>query len=313
MTAFIQALRILRSARLSLVLAPSALILGLGDQGMAEEPLVVPIWSTEIPGPGLKPGLKEKIVPPADVVERTTDISVPNLVVYKPVGATTSKAAIIVVPGGGFRYLTTDLEGSEACEWLAKRGVLACLLKHRCPTHEEAVPAAGPTVDAIESIRLVRSRATEWNIDPSAVGFLGFSAGGQVALRATLATSASPDSAGDLNARPDFVMLAYPWGLADPVTKTLRPEFELRAGLPPIFIAQAADDSASLPQGSLGLFASALNQKVPAELHIYATGGHGYGIRPSKAASTTDWTARAEDWLIARGLISPGGQPASAK
>jgi acetyl esterase/lipase len=312
MTAYLQATRLSRSGWLNISLATSLLLIGLCRGGMAYEPLVVPIWSAEIPGPGLTPGLEEKVVPPADVIQRTTDISIPKLVVYKPVGAP-SKAAVIVVPGGGFRYLTTDLEGSEACEWLAKRGVLACLLKHRCPTHEEAVPAAGPTVDAIEAIRLVRFRASEWNIEPAAVGFLGFSAGGQVALRATLATSASPDNAGDLAARPDFVMLAYPWGLADPATKTLRPEFELRAGLPPFFIAQAADDGASLPQGSLGLFASALNQKVPAELHVYATGGHGYGIRPSKAPSTTDWTKRAEDWLASRGLIVPPAEIGTGK
>lgn len=262
----------------------------------AAERQVVPLWTGEMPGPGVDAPDGETTIPlkpGAPVITRTTNIAHPSLVVFEGVADKRTEVGVIVLPGGGFRYLTTDLEGSEACEWLASQGITAFLLKHRAPTHEHPAPNAGPAIDTHQALKLVRQRAGEWKLDPQKIGLLGFSAGGQIAAVAT----------SDPKSRPNFLMLLYPWGLYQAKEGTLREDVRVDAQWPPTFLAQAADDGSSLPQGSLLLYTRLLEQKIPAELHIYEKGGHGFGIRPGKAACPTDWPHRAETWLQGRGLL----------
>ena len=249
-------------------------------------------------------GLPEAIQKPAGAIQRRSNVSKPRIVVYEAVEAKRTGAAMIVVPGGGFGILADEHEGSEACVWLSKQGVTGFLLLHRCPTNKHTEASEGPVQDTQRAVQLVREQAEKWKIDAKKVGVLGFSAGGQVTL---IAATNEPKFVGadelKTSHKPDFLVLAYPYRIYDDKKKVLRADIRIDAKTPPTFIAQAGDDTASLPQGSTLLFLDLLNNKVPAELHIYEKGGHGYGMR-SKPNTTgpTDWGHRAEDWLRLRGL-----------
>jgi acetyl esterase/lipase len=238
----------------------------------------------------------------ADGVSRRFNVSRPRLFVHRPEpGTKPGKAGVIVVPGGGFGRLADEHEGSEACKWLARHGVTAFQLAYRTPTNTHPEPSAGPVQDLQKSVMEVRKRAAEYGLDPSLIGVLGFSAGGQMAL--TAATN-EPKVAREPGAshRPDFLLAIYPYRIYDPESRGLRADIRLDSGLPPTFIAQMSDDASSLAQGSALLYLELLKRKIPAELHIYEKGGHGFGMRPRPGAvGPTDWSLRALDWLRLRG------------
>ena len=268
------------------------------------EPPEITLWPNGMPEPKVQTALPEAIQKPADAIQRRSNVSKPRLVVYEAVEARRTGAAMIVVPGGGFGILADEHEGSEACVWLSKQGITGFLLLHRCPTNKHTEASEGPVQDTQRAVQLVRQQAEKWKIDAKKVGVLGFSAGGQVTL---IAATNEPKFAGadelKTSHKPDFLVLAYPYRIYDDKKKSLRADIHINAKTPPTFIAQASDDTASLPQGSTLLFLDLLNNKVPAELHIYETGGHGYGMRPKpNATGPTDWGHRAEDWLRLRGL-----------
>jgi acetyl esterase/lipase len=266
-----------------------------------------PLWGDAVPEPRITVDAEETILPerpgPAPIT-RVTNIKSPYLVHYPVASDKVRGTAVVVVPGGGYRYLTRDLEGSEACEWLAAQGITAFLLMHRAPTHEHIEPNLAVAQDTQRAVQVVRTRAAEWNLKADRIGVLGFSAGGQAALKAATNAPLWKDAvaATEADIRPDFLLLVYPWGLYDAKTKALRPDLAISAKTPPTFIAQAGDDKASLPQGSALAYLKLLESGVPAELHIYETGGHGFGLRPSKSPSTTNWPLRADDWLRTRGF-----------
>ena len=226
-------------------------------------------------------------------------VSTPRLVVFdvprdapRPDGGK-PRSAVIVVPGGGFGILADEHEGSDMCRWFSERGIVAFLLLHRVPTNRHAEPNEGPVLDAQQAVKVVRGKAAELGVDPRKIALLGFSAGGQVA--AVAATKAPPE-------KPDCVLLVYPWRIVGDKNEGLRPDLVIDGSAPPMFIAQAANDPGSVPQGSLNLFAALLAAKVPAELHIYEAGGHGFGMqRRDNAPGTSDWPNRAVDWLRTRG------------
>jgi len=274
--------------------------------------LAIPAAAADLPELVLFPkGTPEPAVPadPPERVETATDgtarrfnVSRPRLFVYRPVaGVKSSKAGIIVVPGGGFSRLADGHEGSEACEWLARNGVTSFMLAHRTPTHTHPEPSTGPVQDVQKAVIEVRKRAAEFGLDPKLIGVLGFSAGGQVALTGATNEPKFERAAGDSH-RPDFLLTIYPYKIYDPTTKGLRADIHVDAGLPPTFIAQMGDDTGSLAQGSALLYLELLNRKIPAELHIYEKGGHGFGMRARPGATgPTDWSNRALDWLRLRG------------
>jgi acetyl esterase/lipase len=276
----------------------------IATSAFAAEPAEIVLWPAGHPEPRVLPDVPEKVELGKDGIARRYNVSNPRLFVY-PAGDNRSGAAAIVVPGGGFGVLADGHEGAEACEWLQKLGVTAFLLAHRCPTNKHTEPNAGPVQDLQRSIEIVRQRAADWQLDPKKIGVLGFSAGGQVTLVAATNSRRIPgDAPADVSHRPDFLLLAYPWKIYDEPAKALRADAPLDGPLPPTFITQCADDKGSLAQGSTLLFLELVNRKVPAELHLYERGGHGYGMRPRPMATgPTDWPLRAADWLRQHELV----------
>jgi acetyl esterase/lipase len=251
-----------------------------------------------VPGPEtLTPGTK-------DGIARLTNVAEPRLDFFSP--EKKNGAAVIIVPGGGFGILANEHEGSELAVWFRERGFVAAVLQHRCPTNKLPKQWEFPAQDTQRAMSLVRSRADELGVQPDRIGLFGFSAGGQVALIAATNDRLYP-AADDIDkaaSRPDFLMLCYPWKiLADGSTTELRPEVKITAQTPPTFLAQAENDTGSLPEGSTLAFLALRKAKVPSELHIYATGGHGFGMRPNSTQAPGDWPGRMELWLKARKLI----------
>ena len=255
-----------------------------------------------VPGPETVTGLK-----PGEIL-RITNVADPRLEIYEPAADKKNGAAVVIVPGGGFGILASGHEGAELAEWFRDRGFVAGVLQHRCPTNALPKPWEFPAQDTQRAISLVRSKASELGVKPDRVGLFGFSAGGQVALIAATNDEQRLYSAADdidkTSCRPDFLMLCYPWKiLADNSLTELKPEIHITATTPPTFIAQANDDPGSLAEGSTLAFLALRKAKVPAELHIYSTGGHGFGLRPNGAQAPGDWPGRAELWLKARKLM----------
>ncbi|MEQ2009259.1 MAG: alpha/beta hydrolase [Limisphaerales bacterium] len=264
------------------------------------------LWPKGTPEPVVPADPPEKIEKGADGTSRRYNVSQPRLFVHEPpAGVTRTGAAVVVVPGGGFSKLADEHEGSEACVWLAKQGIVAFQLAHRTPTTKHKEPHAGPAQDVQRAVSEVRRRAAELKVDAKRIGVLGFSAGGQVSLIAATNERFFPDPQSAVSHRPDFLLLIYPYKIYDTATKAIRADIRLDAGLPPTFIAQAGDDTGSLPQGSTLLYLDLITRKTPAELHIYEKGGHGFGMRPrANATGPTDWPLRAADWLRLRGLAA---------
>jgi acetyl esterase/lipase len=273
----------------------------------------IPLWK------GTAPGDKGTLGPEYDTttdkdhmvegrrVMRITNVSVPTLTVYPAAKAGAAGPAILVFPGGGYRILAWDLEGTEVCEWLNSAGVTCVLVKYRVPAREGQPNYVAPLQDAQRALGMVRARAKEWGIDPQRIGVLGFSAGAH--LSATLGANFEKrtydrvDEADDASCRPDFALLIYPGGVVR--DGKLGPEAQPIAGTPPTLLVQTEDDPVHV-ENSLAYYAAAKEAKVPVQMHLYPAGGHGYGLRPS-ALMVTTWPARAVDWLRSLGVLGPAG------
>ena len=213
---------------------------------------------------------------------------------------------MIVFPGGGYNILAFDLEGSEVCEWLNSIGITGVLLKYRVPPHNGAERHAAPLQDAQRAMRMVRAHAKEWGIDANRVGVLGFSAGGHLAAAAStnfdMTTYPASDAADQLSCRPDFTVLIYPAYLTVKAEgDKLAPEIRVTATTPPTFLVQTEDDQVRV-ETSLFYYLALKTAKVLAEMHLYAAGGHGYGLRPI-AAPVTGWPALADRWFHTIGIL----------
>ena len=271
----------------------------------AAEPREIRLWPEGVPEPRVPAEPAEKVEIGKDSISRRSNVSNPRLVVYDIPRADPAqlRSAVIVIPGGGFKILADEHEGSDICRWFNERGFVAFLLLHRVPTGTFENPNAGPVLDAQKAVHEVRRRADEYQLDPQKIALLGFSAGGQTALVAAANPPRFEPAAAAGSARPDAVVLIYPWKVGGVDGKGVRSDVTIDAGTPPMFIAQASNDPASLPQSAAALYLALLEAKVPAELHIYEAGGHGFGMRKrDNAAGTSDWPNRALDWLRGRGL-----------
>lgn len=271
-------------------------------QGLAaDNPPVVPLWANG--APGTPPGTADKEIYESATPERNysrlTRVHNPSVTVFLPPAEIATGAAVIICPGGAHRFLAIDHEGYDVGRWLARIGVAGFVLKYRLAQTEGFHYSVDTSVgDALRAIRLVRSHAAEWGIDPKRVGIMGFSAGGEVtALVGAHQEAASPEAADPvdrLNSRPDFQILVYPGG---PLVAALR----VPNGAPPAFLVCTYDD-----RGSAALVAQLYlkfkEAEVPAELHIYAQGGHGFGMRESPLPVGT-WTARVQDWMADQKLL----------
>jgi acetyl esterase/lipase len=267
--------------------------------------LTLPVWPGAAPGAVENPAAeidtttaKDNLIAGRPIV-RLGNVSTPTLTLYAPKGKNTG-AAVVVFPGGGYRILAIDLEGQEVCDWLNSAGVNCILLKYRVPDTGPYPKSPAALQDAQRALGLVRLHAAEWQIDPSRIGVLGFSAGGH--LVAALSTHFDErlyppvDAADKLSCRPDFAVIVYPGYLAL-ADKNFAPNADINptANTPPSFIVQAEDDPVHV-ENAVVYFLALKNAKVPAELHIYAQGGHGYGLRRT-ALPVTTWPDSVEAWL----------------
>ncbi|MDX1953310.1 MAG: alpha/beta hydrolase [Verrucomicrobiota bacterium] len=234
-------------------------------------------------------------------VVRLGNVSVPTITFYPAAKEKNSGATVLVCPGGGYHILAMDLEGTEICEWLNSIGVNAVLLKYRVPARKGQERHLAPMQDAQRALGLIRQQAKNWGIDEKRVGILGFSAGGH--LSAVTSNNFQErsyqliDAADKLSARPDFTVLIYSAYLTNKEKpEELSPEMKVSAATPPTFIVQTGDDSVRV-ENSLFYYLALKKAGVPAELHIYPSGGHGYGLRKI-GKNVSEWPMLVEKWLI---------------
>ena len=297
--------------RLSAVVM-SILVTAIGCVGAevvaAAEPVgEIRLWPEGVPGDRVPSDPAEKVEKGKDDIQRRSFVSDPRLIVHPlPQGDGGPRPAVIILPGGGYNILADDHEGGEIGRFLNGHGIVALTLLNRVPTGAFAEPDAGPVMDAQKAVSIVRERAGELGIDPSRIGLMGFSAGGHTALVAATTKASFPGADASPSARPDCTILIYPWRVLAAEGKQLWPGVMIDAATTPMFIAQTADDTASPAKGAVALFSALLDAKVPAELHVYERGGHGYGLRRrEQAPGTGDWPARLVDWLGGRGFTRP--------
>jgi acetyl esterase/lipase len=242
------------------------------------------------------------------------------MTVYSPTEKNTG-AAVVVFPGGGYQILAIDLEGTEVCDWLTSKGITCVLLKYRVPgldlyPKSAPYPKSGPypespvaLEDAQRTVRLVRFHAAEWHIDPHKIGVLGFSAGGHMvaAMSTHFEQPLYPavDAADKESCRPDFAVSIYPGhlSLADN-SFALNPDIDrhITRQTPPTFLLQNEDDHVDRVEDALSYYAALKKAGVPVEMHLYAQGGHAFGLRRTKFPATR-WPQLVETWLGAIGMI----------
>jgi acetyl esterase/lipase len=279
----------------------------------------MPLWPGQAPNLQPVPGPESMTVDTAHLlagkpVTALTNITRPTMTVYAPKGTNTG-AAVVVFPGGGFQILAMDLEGTEVCDWLTSAGITCVLLKYRVPSkpydwhcdcrpHNLQVPVPA-LQDAQRALSLVRFHAAEWRIDPHRIGVLGFSAGGflvaEVSTRFGHRAYAPVDAADKESVRPDFAVAVYPGHLATD-KQALNPNVPVTRETPPTFLVQAEDDNVDGVKQSLAYYAALKNAGVPVEMHLYAYGGHAFGLRPT-ALPITHWPRLVETWLHTIGVV----------
>ena len=267
------------------------------------------VWPDGVQGP-VNDTAPERILPDppnAKKVLRVEGVTDPTLLVFPAPKDKATGTAVIICPGGGFARLALDLEGTEVAENFNALGVTAFVLKYRTSKPKSADPQLGAAMDAQRSVSLVRSKAAEYGLKPDQIGLLGISAGGQTAvIAASNHAHRMYEAKGDMDkvsCRPDFLALVYPWHIQDTDLTKLRPDIHVDGTMPPVFMAQAADDPAAKVEGSLLLALQLKAAKVPFELHAYEKGGHGFGLRPAAVPCPTDWPVRFAEWLKIHGWV----------
>ncbi|MGE3807283.1 MAG: alpha/beta hydrolase [Gemmataceae bacterium] len=291
-----------------MMLCVLALMLTASLQGAEPKPL--PIWPKGAPGEKGDIG-EEKILPDkGDKTIRVTNVTNPTLSVYPAPKDKNTGTAVVICPGGGYTILAWNKEGTEIAEWLNTIGVTGIVLKYRVPRRsgDHYTP---PLQDVQRAIGIVRKNAKEWGIDPGRIGVLGFSAGGHLAANVSnnydKRAYEAVDDADKESCRPDFAVLVYAGGLVERENKTkLSPEMKVTEKTPPTLLIHTQDDGVPV-EGCLFYYLALKSAKVPSELHVYPSGGHGYGLRPSKHAVST-WPQRAERWFESLGLLTPAGK-----
>jgi len=272
----------------------------------APEPLTLQLWPDGPPSPlPAKSEATEKMIAShgGTTPTRLSDIADPTITVYRP--EQPNGAAVVVAPGGGFMFLSYSFEGTQVCEWLNSIGITAILLKYRTPTRDDTAPYKLPVEDAQRALGIVRHNAREWGIDPQRVGLLGFSAGANLAGHA--AWDRTPRTypqvpAIDNPRGPDFLVFVYGGGFLDATDKTkFREGFSVPADAPPAFFVVAHDDKSNPIEAAM-LYLEYKKQNLPAELHIYTRGGHGFGMRRDKHP-INDWPQRCAEWMRSLGLL----------
>jgi len=288
------------------------IVMSYGTIGTTKEDQIslnfVPLWPDGAPG-----------------AEGDTDGDKPTLTIYPPTEQEATGCGVVICPGGGYGHLAMDHEGRQVAKWLNSLGVTAFILKYRHRNSGAGYGHPAPLQDAQRAIRMVRSRAKEWNVDPNRIGILGFSAGGHLASSEGTHFNKNyyelKDSIDQVSCRPDFIILVYPViTLTELYTHSgsklnllgknpdqnlvahLSNETQVTPETPPTFLVHANDDKAVPPENSINFYLALRKVKVPAEMHIYENGGHGFGLGKDKGA-VSSWPARCADWLRTGGLL----------
>jgi acetyl esterase/lipase len=283
----------------------------------------IPIWPATPPDarPAKGPETAETSTDPKDFIAGKpatgiNNVSRPTMTIYSPSGKNTG-AAVVVFPGGGYEELAIDLEGTEVCDWLVPRGITCVLLKYRVPSphitqYWGAYPESPIALeDAQRTLGLVRFHAAEWHIDPHKIGVMGFSAGGHLVAAASVHTERiykPVDAADKESCRPDFAVAIYPGHLSFGDQKLVAPRLNpdiashLTAQAPPTFILQNEDDHVDGINQSLVYYIALKNAGVPVEMHLYAQGGHAFGLRPTNLP-VSKWPQLVDTWLATIGMV----------
>jgi acetyl esterase/lipase len=282
----------------------------------AEGPVVVDLWPGKVPGDVGIAG-EEKFIElkvngkPYEVGGRPTkwltNVSKPALTIYRPAKDADTGVAMLICPGGGYHNLGWDVEGEEVAAWLNSIGVSGIILKYRCPRRPGDVkgePPLGPLMDAQRAVSLVHARAGEWGIDPTKIGMIGFSAGGHlVGATATNFQKRAYEPVDDfdkVSCRPDFAVMLYSGYFQ--VKGGLSPTIRAEAGAPPMFLVHNWDDTISAVDNTITMYQAMKQCGVSVEMHLYAAGGHGFGVRDVGHPCQT-WTQRGVEWLRGLGIM----------
>ncbi|MVM39559.1 alpha/beta hydrolase fold domain-containing protein [Spirosoma sp. HMF3257] len=283
---------------------------------------IIKLWPDDaIPNAIVGAKITEKSETDANGILRISNVSVPTITAFIPTKAKMTGAAVMICPGGGYGILAASHEGSDIARWFNEMGVAAFVLKYRLPnpeimTNQQEVPL----MDAMQGMTLIRQNAARYGIDPAKIGVMGFSAGGHLA--STLATHYNRgEKASDL-AKPNFAILLYPvvtfgekahTGSRDKLLGKLNTspdmiayysnELQVSPQTPPTFLVHAEDDKAVPVENSIGFYLACLKNSVPAEMHLYPAGGHGFGMRTAKFGSLNTWPDACKAWLIGLGAV----------
>ncbi|MBL7743767.1 MAG: alpha/beta hydrolase [Chitinophagaceae bacterium] len=299
------------------MLLPGLLLLSIYDCLLAQE--VIPLYD-KIPNSKPSPDKEERVT--TDNILRISKVSVPALTMYVPPVRNDKKAAIIICPGGGYARLAASHEGSDVAKVFTEWGITAFVLKYRLPDDTIMEDRSiGPLQDAQRALQIVRENAARWNIDPGRIGIMGFSAGGHLA--ATASTHFNKPVIGNqsnISLRPDFSILIYPViTFTDSLThmgsrnnligKAASPEkiieysneMQVTSGTPPAFLVHAGDDRTVKVHNSIRYYEALLKNNVPAELHLYPGGGHGFGM--NNKTTGDKWMERLKNWLQSNALL----------
>ena len=282
----------------------------LASTSQAREPdEIVDIWPN-LPAGEVENNTGEQLArrpnedPPATRIEK---ITFPRLFVYQPAAEERNGTAVLVFPGGGYNYVVVDKEGSEVADWLNPLGVTVFVVHYRTKRdRREPESWVRPLQDGQRAVSLLRARAGKWGLKPDRIGVVGFSAGGQAAALVTTRfqkrSYESTDEIDEVSCRPDFSLLLYPWQLVDD-SGTLKEFVTITPQTPPTFLVHTHDD-VHTSLSSVQYYAAMKRLKLPAELHIYNNGGHGYGMRPVTNSNVDTWPDRAAEWMRQRGLLT---------
>lgn len=265
----------------------------------AAESKAIALWPDGAPGSEARMKEPEKV----DAMPGQNNVSNvhnPSITPFLPATDKATGTAIIIAPGGGHRVLCLGHEGDSLAQWFADHGIAAFVLRYRLAREEGSKYTVDEhaMADTRRAIRMVRSRAKEWNIKPNRIGILGFSAGGELAALAAMDSDNGDKLAANeidtVGSRPDFQVLIYPGSSS---------RFTVKSGMPPAFIALGANDRDDISLGMAQLYLKYKEAKVPAELHIYSNAGHGFGFRPDSTNAAGDWPMRLREWLVDSGLL----------
>jgi acetyl esterase/lipase len=294
-------------------------LLLLAVTGSAAEPIVLDLWPDKAPdepiadaiGPErirMSPGLNRTQVEVTNKTRLITGVTQPTITVYPAPAEKNTGAAMLICPGGGYWDLYWELEGEEVAQWLNSIGVTGIVLKYRVPRRAgepEREPARRPLQDAQRAIRMVRSRAADWNIATNKIGIVGFSAGGHLAIASATRfgdkTYAAQDDVDRDSCRPDFAVSVYPGYLKDREKPEVSASISVPSNAPPVFLVHGDADLISPPEGSVLMYLALKRAGIPAEVHIYANTAHDFGVR-ELGRPCSNWTKDCAAWLKSIGV-----------